>query len=132
MAAVAVGLQVCCCNLESFFRVCISCAAHTTDGPSDGARHLHATSDTETAHDVGAPSDDHEHDAKCTCASHQVAKSAPQKRGFQAPDAGHFVALPPADSTDARPPMGAPLRASREPVYRPPMSLLGQRCALTL
>lgn len=128
----AVGLQVCCCNLESFFRVCIPCAAHATHAPDGSQRHLHAASAAETAHDSATPSDNHEHDAKCTCASRQVAKSAPQKRGFQAPDAAHVVVLPPLDSHDARPRTGAARRSSRDPVYRPPTSLLSQRCARTL
>ncbi len=137
MAAVAVGLQVCCCNLESVFRVCIACGDHSTrdasghghhhHGPSNAADD-HAHSDAHTLPDGG----DHEHDGTCECGSHQTAKSPPEKRGFQAPAPPLLAVLVLTALDDTGPPARARQPSGRCPVYRPPMSLLGQRCALTL
>lgn len=139
--AVTIGLQLCCCNLETMFRVCVACDDHAApaeaalthhhDEPSSGDHsHDHPTT-TEDQHGP-SPCNDHHEDGECTCESHESAKSPPEQPRLELP-AASLIAVLPEPQFDQ--PGSASISWRWTPVariVRPPTSLLRQHCALTL
>jgi len=139
--AVTFGLQFCCCNLETMFRVCLSCGDHSVaasadhghhhhDLASEHAGHAHATG-PEDRHEV-PPSREHQHDGDCTCGSHEVAKSLPEKPRLELPALSLIAVLPEPEFDDPGFTSISCRWTPTESVFRPPTSLLRQHCALTI
>jgi len=139
--AVTIGLQVCCCNLEAMFRVCIACGdhaapaladlTHSHNGPAS-AHHSHDHPTTAEDQHESSPCNDHHEQGECTCESHELAKSLPEKPRLELPAISLIAVLPEPQFEN----LGfAPVScrwAPTESVFRPPTSLLRQHCALTI
>jgi hypothetical protein len=139
--AVTVGLQVCCCNLEAMFRVCIACGDHAapaladlTHNHDEPASEHHSHDHLTTAEDQHGPSpcDDHHEEGECTCKSHELAKSLPEKPRLDLPTLALIAVLPEPQFDDPGFVSISCRWAPTERVFRPPTSLLRQHCALTI
>lgn len=138
---VTIGLQVCCCNLETMLRACIACDDHAAPAPADlahnhdepaGAPHSHDHPTTAEDQQDSSPGDDHHEQGECTCESHELVKSLPEKPRSELP-AFTLIAVLPEPRFDDRGFSSISCRwAPTERVFRPPTSLLRQHCALTI
>lgn len=139
VAAVAFGLQLCCCNLETIFRACVSCGDHSAAAAEDDhhhhdvdGHHDYEHSDLPAGHHDLPDGGDHQHDGDCSCGSHELSKSLPEKSRFEFPALTLIAILPGLGFDDA----GSARRACPRPriqgVFLPPASLLHQHCAHTI
>lgn len=138
---VTIGLQVCCCNIEAMFRVCIACGDHAAPALADlthshdepaSAHHSHDYPTTAEDQHESSPCNDHREQGECTCESHEVAKSLSEKPGLDLPTLALIAVLPEPQFGDPGF-VSSPHRwAPTESDFRPPSSLLRQHCALTI
>ena len=137
--AAAIGLQICCCNLEAMVRVCIACDDHAEPAPADlthnhdepaGAHQSHDHPTTAEDQHEPSPCDNHDEEGECTCESHELAKSLPEKPRLEVP-AFALIALLPQPQFDNSGFAPVSCRwAPNEGVFPPPTSLLRLHCAL--
>lgn len=139
--AATIGLQVCCCNLESMLRVCISCDDHAAPALADlthnhdepaGAPHSHDHPTTAEDRHGPSPCNDQHEEGECTCESHELVKSLPEKPRSELPAFALIAVLPEPRFDDVRFTPISCRRAPNEGVFRPLTTLLRQHCALTI
>lgn len=139
--AVTIGLQLCCCDLEAMFRACMACGDHSAPAAADhahdhdepaGAHHSHDHSTASEDQRDPSPCDDHHEQGECTCESHEMAKSLPQKPQVELPVVTLMAVLPAPAYNDVAREQRVYRKAPNEGGFRPPTSLLRLHCALTI